>query len=81
MTLVLLNTLTRTKTEFVSSRPRHATWYCCGPTVYLLLLNKGKRLLNQVTDDINRGKWDDINKGKRLLNQVTDDINKGQLSN
>jgi cysteinyl-tRNA synthetase len=32
--LVLYNSLTRTKTEFVPLVPNHISWYCCGPTVY-----------------------------------------------
>lgn len=33
-TLKVINSLTRTKTELVPSKPNHLTWYSCGPTVY-----------------------------------------------
>ncbi|KAI8865737.1 hypothetical protein GQ42DRAFT_159346 [Ramicandelaber brevisporus] len=32
--LRLLNSLTRSKDEFIPTAPGHVTWYCCGPTVY-----------------------------------------------
>lgn len=32
--LKVINSLTRTKTELVPSKPNHLSWYSCGPTVY-----------------------------------------------
>ncbi|ONH66875.1 Cysteine--tRNA ligase [Cyberlindnera fabianii] len=50
--LKLYNSLTRTKTEFVPSRDRKVSWYCCGPTVYDSSHMGHAR--NYVSTDINR---------------------------
>ncbi|KAK6463929.1 cysteinyl-tRNA synthetase [Scheffersomyces coipomensis] len=33
-TLKIYNSLTRSKNDFITIKPGHITWYCCGPTVY-----------------------------------------------
>lgn len=50
--LRILNSLTRTKTEFVPLRAGHVSWYSCGPTTYDTAHMGHAR--NYVSTDINR---------------------------